>query len=261
MPPPEKAGSDYILSKTLYFFKKGCYNSDVMHHCIKNRLFGFTLAEVLITLGIIGVVAALTMPSLIAEHQKKQTVARVKKVFSILGQAYQFSQNENGFSDELIDTSEAPNTQAVKDYVDKYWLPYLQVIKTCSNKGDCSYSQGATGPDGSKIAMEGNNRYSVILSDGTMVTFVPFNWSDDSGYYWGGTQKIYIDINGAQKPNILGRDVFMFEINSQKHVLRGLGQDFNEDKIDKNCSKTGNAQYCAAKLIKDGWEIKDDYPW
>jgi len=56
----------------------------------------FTLAEVLITLGIIGVVAALTMPSLITNYQKKQTVVRLQKAYSALSQAVKLSQAQNG---------------------------------------------------------------------------------------------------------------------------------------------------------------------
>ena len=53
----------------------------------KNRNNGFTLAEVLITLGIIGVVAALTIPTLVANYQKKVTVTKVKKVYVTLNNA------------------------------------------------------------------------------------------------------------------------------------------------------------------------------
>ena len=51
---------------------------------------GFTLAEVLITLGIIGVVAALTMPALIGNYQKKEITTRLKKTYSIVQQAISF---------------------------------------------------------------------------------------------------------------------------------------------------------------------------
>ena len=47
----------------------------------------FTLAEVLITLGIIGVVAAMTLPTLVGEYQKKQTATQLKKFYSIMQQA------------------------------------------------------------------------------------------------------------------------------------------------------------------------------
>ncbi len=57
---------------------------------------GFTLAEVLITLGIIGVVAALTLPSLVAKYKEKQYVTALKKAVSILDNAYRLAIFENG---------------------------------------------------------------------------------------------------------------------------------------------------------------------
>lgn len=68
-----------------------------MHHCIKDRLFGFTLAEVLITLGIIGVVAALTMPSLIAEHQKNKLLQELKKHSVFWDRLISFHKMKMGF--------------------------------------------------------------------------------------------------------------------------------------------------------------------
>jgi len=59
----------------------------------------FTLAEVLITLGIIGVVAALVMPSLIANQKEKETVVKLKKVYSVLSNAYLMAQEEYGTPD------------------------------------------------------------------------------------------------------------------------------------------------------------------
>ena len=63
------------------------------------RKFGFTLAEVLITLGIIGVVAALTVPTLIAKYKEKENVAKLKKVYSTLSQAMLFAVEEYGTLD------------------------------------------------------------------------------------------------------------------------------------------------------------------
>lgn len=56
----------------------------------------FTLAEVLTTLGIIGIVAAMTLPNIITNYQKKVTVERLKKIYSVMQNAYLRSQNDNG---------------------------------------------------------------------------------------------------------------------------------------------------------------------
>lgn len=78
--------------------------------------YGFTLAEVLITLGIIGVVAAMTMPSLIANHQEKVTVTKVKKVYSILSQAYLIAVEEYGTPDEWGTTARDAGDENDENY-------------------------------------------------------------------------------------------------------------------------------------------------
>lgn len=73
--------------------------AEVFHPAEKSCKIAFTLAEVLITLGIIGVVAALTMPSLIAKHQEKRRIVQLKKAYSVLSQAYQNVITEYGTLD------------------------------------------------------------------------------------------------------------------------------------------------------------------
>lgn len=72
--------------------------SGVTHIAIPTTVakFGFTLSEVLITLGIIGVVAAMTIPILITNYQKKETVTKLRRAISILNQAYRLSFDDNG---------------------------------------------------------------------------------------------------------------------------------------------------------------------
>ena len=74
----------------------------------------------LVTLGIIGVVAAITLPNIVVNYKKKQTVTQLKKVYSVLSQAYEMSKSENESSEYWIDNSVAVNTDTVKKYVQKY---------------------------------------------------------------------------------------------------------------------------------------------
>ena len=60
----------------------------------------FTLAEVLITLGIIGVVAAMTLPSLIGNYKKRETVTILKKAYSEISQALKMAEVDNEFMEE-----------------------------------------------------------------------------------------------------------------------------------------------------------------
>ena len=83
--------------------------------------FAFTLAEVLITLGIIGIVAAMTIPGLISNYQKKQTVTKLQKAISILNQAYKLS-----FDDVGEPSAQEAFNMGAEQYFQTYWVPYIK---------------------------------------------------------------------------------------------------------------------------------------
>ena len=89
----------------------------------------FTLAEVLITLGIIGVVAALTMPALIAKYKEKETIVRLKKAYSMMSQAYQLAINENGAPENWNLIAQA-SPEGAENFLNTI-APYLKITKNC----------------------------------------------------------------------------------------------------------------------------------
>ncbi|MBO6087303.1 type II secretion system protein [bacterium] len=213
------------------------------------KKLGFTLAEALITLGIIGIVSAITIPSVIRHYQKQRTVSQLKKVYTVLNQAFKMSEIDNG-TFENWDT--LTNNNRV-EYTNKYLKPYLKVLKVCNNYTECGYSKSqpwvrpiSKTPIGHAIKTN-----SLILADGTYLEV------------FSGEYHIMVDLNGAFNPNQLGRDVFIFVIN--KKGITPYKEDYSNNKFSNYCSKNStkndNGQYCGAKIISDGWKIKDDYPW
>lgn len=172
----------------------------------------FTLAEVLITLGIIGVVAAMTMPTLIQNNQEKVTVTRLKKVYSVLSQAYisAFSENINIQEWGLGETFSKDGAQAIADKM----LPYLKISKNCGFETGCfpkmlayKYFNGESW----YIIDSSNRAYRFILADGTLVAIESF-----------GTQgKIFVDTNGFKGPNQDGKDLFSFWLKTEGVVPLG----------------------------------------
>lgn len=223
----------------------------------------FTLAEVLITLGIIGVVAAITMPSIIQNYQKKQTVERLKKSYSTISQALTRSVSDNGdFSEWGLGPEETDNS-AIRDRTSKilntYIIPYLKLTK------DCGFTECRTSPDG--IHQDGSTlgfgsrtygSYLIYLADGTRVMFFIDHSTNSSGVNIYQNLRMYIDINGDSKPNKLGRDIFglSLEPSTQKVNLWG-NSDRNQNLY--NCEIRGN--YCGKLIEQDSWQIKSDYPW
>ena len=92
-------------------------------------LAGFTLAETLITLGIIGVVAALVMPAQITKYQKNTTVEKLKKVMSELNPAMKISQTANG---DYSEWTKPDSNFTYDDFSNQYLIPYMKVSKICS---------------------------------------------------------------------------------------------------------------------------------
>lgn len=99
------------------------------------KKFGFTLAEVLITLGIIGVVAAMTIPNLLTKMDHNAKIAKLQKSISIMNQAMRMSIHDNGEYDGW-DSSLAP-----KPYVEQYFAPYLKIVTWCDTAQKCGYKK------------------------------------------------------------------------------------------------------------------------
>ena len=205
----------------------------------------FTLAEVLITLGIIGVVAAMTMPSLIQNYQEKATVTKLKKCYSLVSQAYVSILNDEGGSDTL----QAGDDLEMMEKFGKY----LKYQKTCGRNKGCFPNvtyKSVTGNGYNKWEDDTTDRSRAILTDGTLIMF-------NKNAMWGGNEgnylyaQIYVDINGFKGPNQLGRDFFYFYINPEKIVPAGAKalEEKNEDqKFTKNCIQQ-NGYACAAWVI------------
>ncbi len=230
---------------------------------VNSLLCAFTLAEVLITLGIIGIVAAMTLPALIGNYQKKQTAIQLKKIYSIMQQALQRAEVDYEaveYWDFTIDETA---------FSDKYIKPYYKILTDYKN---------ATFPteyhiycrDGRICDGYGTFQLSskFVIADGTLLAFHHAPIDGSSGIF-----TIIIDINGFKKPNQYGRDIFMFAAEPSKGMLPyGLGTitgvpDLNEYHSRdyllngelRSCNQDGIL--CAAVIMMDGWEIKDDYTW
>jgi prepilin-type N-terminal cleavage/methylation domain-containing protein len=240
----------------------------------------FTLAEMLITLGIIGIAAALTMPALIVKYEKFATVVSLKKAYSILSQAAKLSEIEHGDIDGWnMDLSQ-------QQFAQTYFLPYLKSIKICTNANQGCF--GANTYNDLSGYVHSLPQYSVVLSDGIILGFhlrgAPFR-----------LHHIIVDINGKKGKNTLGRDLFVFypysntnasfyrpaqNANLRSGLLPGghhhegvphmyLTRNFLlSTSAARGCNTapstnddTGAGSACAAVIAQDGWKIRDDYPW
>ena len=201
---------------------------------------GFTLAEVLITLVIVGVVAAFTISPLITKYQKTQTVSKIKKAYSTLAQVILRAKTDT--SRPVEEWYEHVNYNAL-EYYNLFFKKYISTIRMCNGWSDCGYDsiQPFYSFSGTRAGMAlaadvQDGRLYFYLADGTWVCVDTLNGGNKMSFVY-----LYVDINGGKKPNIFGKDVFVFKMDNTS----GLVPDDNNIK----------------KIMRDGWQIKDDYPW
>jgi len=214
---------------------------------------GFTLAEVLITLGIIGVIAAITIQNLITNYQKTQTVVQLQKTYTSLAQAGKQSESDNG-SSQSWDLGTTGDGTSLSQSFSTYWAPYLKISKYCSSTSNCGYNTAMFYRlDGTYTGYSGPNDGTLaVLSDGTIFFWRHSNLTENI---------FFVDINGVKTPNTYGKDVFIFSMDSTKGLVPYSYTNDTSATINANCSKSGQGQTCAIKIMMAGWKIEDDYPW
>ena len=230
------------FARFLHFLK--C--SNIMKRC------AFTLAEVLITLGIIGVVAAMTLPVVINNHREQVTVAKAKKIYSIINQAFLLSVNDNGPADEWTVGNSASQLTATQ--FASYFTPYLKISKDCgTNSGCIGYTQKMMFLNGNITNMNydtDNRYYKIILSDGSYIwiraTYTGYNYCNaPEGGHNNVCGVIFFDVNGSKVPNTLGIDIFNMLIKANQ-VSPVIG-DCNKENTGSGCLnyilQNGNMKY------------------
>ncbi|MBR1754209.1 type II secretion system protein [bacterium] len=227
----------------------------------------FTLAEVLITLGIIGIVAALTIPTLMQKHNDAVIVNRFKKTYSALQNAYEMMQAEYGMADKWDLRGHAAQENELIDRFAKY-LKYQQkcYVGDASCVPNVTYKK-ANGDDAENWSTEAvvANRSSMILADGQFFmlnvrvdgTKCPSEETDAEKCKPLSDMPLqfYVDINGEKGPNKKGEDFFyIFADGESGKLIPGGWKKTVESKqlnfvID--CIN-GNGANCANWIIENG---------
>ena len=195
---------------------------------------GFTMAEVLITLGVVGVVAAMTLPSVINHYKKTVTEKQLKLAYNLVANGFKLSAFHNG----PINDINFDNTN--NEFFLKYIKPYFQGAIQCANMQECGYK---TIPytqwcGGDNYAMISNpNRSFFKIKNGYIILLLLTS------------QYVFIDINGSSGPNKSGADVFRFSINDSNGIY----------PVKANCTNKVTSG-CAYYIMQNGWKIPDDYP-
>ncbi len=233
------------------------------------RRNAFTLAEVLITLAIIGVVAAITIPTLITNYQKKVYVAKLQKGISVLNQGVKLMMATEGVSRfEDIEANStacgekntggsgplfAINTNA-RECFNSYFSKYFKIVdynKSLNYQDEDFYKyssvifhNGKTGKLFSMMNMGGY--YGFRTQDGMII------WPN------GFNADAIIDVNGSDEPNEIGKDIFILDRNEfGNYSVSGLDTWDDESNNNDYCGddKKGNGYGCSGRIMAEGWKM------
>jgi len=219
---------------------------------------------VLITLAIIGIIAAITIPSIVANHQKRTLETQFAKSYRIIMQAVNLAVAEHGGVEnwEWKDTYSAVE---MDEFVKNYFLPYFNHIKYCPADNSVKGCYHTIKQFNDSIVEKDNMaRPKILLQDGTCIIF---NFIKNGIKDKNRSMAIEVDTNGVKKPNKVAYDNFAFNIYpvSDEFLPFGINDTYDEDKgkfnkftneeIINNCPGELAGWACAARIIQDGFKI------
>lgn len=199
-----------------------------------NKKLAFTLAEVLITLAIISVVAAMTIPNLISSYKEKEVISRLKQAYALANNAQKLSIIDNG-------PMEYWNVSTNADvFINTYFKPYFKNASLCRTYQECGFDKqnpylGSFGDERGMLVAQKNLRLPLRLANGMFFIIAVAHGGENDSIV--RNTAIELDINGANKPNRICQDLFSFNIQSNGVFPTG-------------CFKT---------IFDNGWKIPDNY--
>lgn len=225
------------------------------------KSLGFTLAEVLITLGIIGVVATMTIPVLMTTFAKNKTETQLKTFYSKINQTVKMSIADNGGPEGWVTSKKTYTYDENIEFLKTYFLPYMKNL----GYEDCT---GSSGP-----------RVCIYLMDGGIMSFRIDGNGGDISYFTNIDKEKVLNYYKNNVP-ILNRQRYGFtfqfakfgknqdEILSQNFVEPYIyvWQGSREELLDKGhnfgCYKGCTmCAYCTKLIQLNSWKIPKDYPW
>ena len=205
----------------------------------KNKKGAFTLAELLVAMSILAVIAVMTVPSLRDDAQRKENAAKVTKAYASVAQAFDYME------------AQLPMTLWTALWATEQLHYQVNIIGT-----DCFPAEHLKYSDGTQDSNYGSGN-SYKLADGTCVKMWLTDGEDVPGRWGMGSGKMYyevmIDVNGSNRPNVWGQDVYLFALIKERGLVpSGVDSCMQDDASDFDAAGNKDLYGCAARVIQQG---------
>ena len=220
--------SHFSRKRVAFTLAEGATHVDT---CDGKRKIAFTLAEVLITLGIIGVVASLTLPSVIHQYRKKALETQFKTAYSFVNQALVMTKQDLG-SNSLFDDYTVYNSKQGYVYANEFKNAFYKRLKVVGN-ATLKSTDYSIYSDGNIKRYTSGDRFTFTTPDKLLENGMTIRASVAGNYDGSKYIQFVVDINGNKGPNRMGHDLFIFKIKDSSDKLIGSKKirDYTEDEL------------------------------
>lgn len=243
------------------------------------KSLAFTLAEVLIVIAVVGIVAEMVFPALSDSYQKGQYVAGLVKARSAFQQAMTLLANDNNCPNDLSCTGLFGSSTTLGTNIVKYF----NIAKDCgTSTAGCwpaSFNLNYDGSSGTTTDLTASASYYKFMTvdgmswgvqgiDATCATNYSAGATTTFGYGTSVCANVFVDINGIKPPNRRGRDVFMFYISDKGPSLYPAGgSDIGSTAqttygywvslgtCKEGSTTTQNGSTCTGRIFDEGFKM------
>lgn len=207
------------------------------------KIIAFTLAEILIVLFIIGIVASLTVPGLIQNLQNAEMKVAWKKSYADLEQAT---------GRILIDYQTLKNICFDNNCLRDIYLKYMSSAKACgddSSNGNCWHKYNEVKTLSGYVESGWEDTEGMILNNGALVRILYDTSTCDNVAWWGipACGYISVDVNGFRGPNTYGKDIFFIYLF--KDEIKPFGFEGDDYPPESDCTDGGEGLGCSALYL------------
>ena len=232
-----------------------------------SKHFGFSLAEVLVTMGVLGALAVLTLPTLKTNYEAHVIEAKVKTNYNLIQQAIANSPNAGS-------TYKNPTPE---NWFKRYMKNNIKIAKDCGSTNKCwhdikslsgSVDYGTNRDNVYSFKLE-NGTSIIIVKEGSLGNRYGIYLGDDTGEIEDAQANadmeetedqnketsisLWFDINGDEPPNMVGYDVYILGWKNKEMLPAGYG--LKSSTLKNSCKTKSNGRLCMQYIIENGWKV------
>ncbi len=242
----------------------------------KKFFWGFSLAELLIALAIVGIIAAVTIPGVVTNYNQKAMLTQLQKNYVELQETLLMLKTENyhkGLEGSILNNK---GSKSVEETAGKFLKDYYKITQDCNTDTQPCFAEQYADINSVTYTDFSCEGYSVNVASGAAICIIPAeifsaisidtSTLEPSKVDVKNPAVVYIDVNGTKEPNIGGRDMFTFniyndysidevDVNKSDSESSTSPEDERNNLYNSNCLTSNVGKGCFGKILNDNWQV------